>query len=222
MTDERYHPQKLKPLVRIIARAIEKNPALLRDIDDPDKPLAYLHAQLRELIPGFNDEKTCLNCGASMAQYTETLDVNDALLLINTAKHVRAALGAGQNFTEANKVRISSADGISHTQKCRTTKCSKLGLIAKAGGSQWAITTRGFEALAGKPVPKTRVTFRGKIVERQEELTTFREVFAEHRAKIEAYAKRGKTSRYDYRTETALYDPSEWYEINGYASGKVI
>lgn len=215
MKPSQYHPTKMKPIVQIVARLVQKNPALA---DDPD----YLMAQIGISIPGFHNKKECINCGASMAEYLETLDVNDALLLINTAKEVRSNIALGMDFTEANKIRISSSNGITHTQKCRTTKCSKLGLLAKSGQARWAVTSRGWDALRGEPVPKTRTTFRGQIIERQEELTTFREVFADHRAKMVDLEKRKKATKNDYRDQTEAYDPSEWYEIAGYHDGAVL
>lgn len=212
-----YHPNKLKPLAKIIARMVCNNPRLA----DPENE-GLLMAQLATAIPNFTDKKHCLNCGASMAEYEMEFSILEALLLLSVGKIVHKNLEDGADFTEANKVRISAHPAIPHAQKCHTTQCGKLGLLAKSKDGSWAITSRGFEALAGKPVPKMRVTFRGQILERPEELTTLAEVFVDHRRKMEDLQKRGKSTRFDYRNQADEYDPSEWYHIGGYHEGALI
>ena len=149
------------------------------------------------------DEEECPNCGASMAEYTVNLDRFDALLLIAIGKAVRRSIKKGVPFKEANKVHVQTLGDADYTTKSKTTQCSKLGLIAKVkgeGGKQvpgmWLITSRGFSALRGDPVPKKVVVFRGKIQERTEETTTIAEVVEN-------------------------YKPGEWVEIAGYAEGKI-
>lgn len=218
-----YHPTKLKPIIQLAARMIKEDPTLLDDIDatHPDDRLIRLRTAMKVAIPALADKKVCPNCSASMAEYCDILDINDALLLFSMAKILRKNLNKGIPFTEANKIRVSWED-IHHTQKCRTTKCSKLGLIAKAGSASWAITTRGFEALQGKPVPKMRVTFRGKIIERPEETTTLAQVFREHWAKMDNMQRRGKSLKHDKRATVAEYNPSDWVHIEGYAQGAIL
>lgn len=214
-----YYPTKIAPIIRIAARMIKNDPTILDDIDDPgEASLRRLKSALKLAIPELNDKSKCPFCTESMAQYADTLDVNDALLVLNMARIVKNRVQAGVEFTNANKVRVSS-EHIHHTQKCRTTKCSKLGLIAKAGRSEWAITTRGFEALSGKPVPKIRVTFRGKIIERPEVYTTFPEIFREHKNKW-----MGKVSRkgQDHTQEFVTFDINEWVKIDSYNKGNLI
>lgn len=209
-----YQPSRIAPIIRIAARMIKEDPTLLDDIDDKNYSLQKLKTAMKIAIPELADKTKCPCCGESMAQYADTLDVNDALLLINVVEIVKTRMTRhGLVFTDANKVRISSAD-IPHTQKCRTTKCSKLGLIAKAGNAEWSITRRGFEALAGKPVPKTRVTFRGKILERPETLTTFAQIFDEHRKK--------KAKKNDHTQEFRSYNILEWVTFAGYNQGNLM
>lgn len=209
-----YHPTKLKPFMQVIARMVKNNPALA---DDP----ARLWANLIHNMPEIGNKTVCPNCSASMAEYADTLDINDALLIYSMARIIRSAIDKGVPFTDANKLRVSSAD-IHHTQKCRTTKCSKLGLIAKAGNSQWSITKRGFAALNGQAVPKVRITFRGEILERPEEIMTFAEVFSEHGAKMKARELKRKSLKNDKRLEFEDYDPAEWYTIAGYHHGALL
>lgn len=213
----------MRPILQIACRMIKEDPTLLDDIDVPDKDaqLKRLRNKLKAAIPALADQTTCPNCGASMAEYVDTLDVNDGLLLFNMARIVNRSAEKGMPFTEANKVRVSSAD-IHHTQKCRTTKCSKLGLIAKAGGARWSITTRGWQALRGERVPKVRVTFRGKILERPDETTTLPEVFYEHGQKMAERQKRGKSLKEDKRSAIAEYRMEDWVHIAGMHQGELL
>lgn len=211
--DHSYHETKIRPIVKLIARIVKDNPSIV-----DDEP--YFMSTVAANIPGFTDRKKCLNCEASMAEYAQVLDVNDALLLYSMARIVRKRVGRGVQFTEANRVRVSS-ENIHHTQKCRTTKCSKLGLIAKAGDSNWSITSRGWAGLRGEPVPRMRVTFRGNILERPDELVTFRTIFAEHREKMDDRARRLKSLKDDHRSEFLDYNPSDWVNTAGFHEGQL-
>lgn len=217
------HPGKIRPILQMAARMIKNDPTLLDDLDAPNKDdqLKRLRAQLRVSIPELGDSSTCPNCGASMAEYADTLDINDALLLYSMAKIVRDRVRKGIPFTEANRIRVSS-EPIHHTQKCRTTKCSKLGLIARAGHAHWSITTRGYDALRGTAVPKVRVTFRGQILERPAETITFAEVFYEHTQKMKFKQSNGKATKDDKRSEFADYSQTDWVHINGEHQGNLL
>lgn len=209
-----YHPSKIRPFAQIIARMVQNNPNLA---EDPER----LWANMVHQIPELADRSVCPNCKASMAEYADTLDINDALLILNMARIVNRKVAAGINFTEANKLRVSSED-IHHTQKCRTTKCSKLGLIAKAGNAQWSITKRGWAALKGEPVPKIRVTFRKQILERPEDMTTLSHVFAEHRSKMQTLQNKKKALKNDKRSEFDDYDQSQWVHVVGLHQGELL
>ena len=218
------HPGKIRPIIQMAARMIKNDPTLLDDIDAPNKEdqLKRLRTQLRESIPELKDPSTCANCGASMAEYAATLDINDALLLFQMAKCIRLNQEHGMEFTDANKIRVSSQPFIGHTQKCRTSKCAKLGLIARAGNAEWSITARGWAALRGERVPKVRVTFRGQILERPEETTTLSEVFREHGEKMREKKMMERSMKEDKRPEFADYDPSEWVHIKGLHQGNLL
>lgn len=205
---------KLPKLWPYLVKLHAEHPEAFRDPD-------LLKATVSQAWTALKDPTRCANCNASMAEYADILDINDALLLFSMAKIIRHRQTKGISFTDANKIRVSSED-IHHTQKCRTTKCSKLGLIAKAGNASWSITTRGWQALAGQPVPRVRVTFRGEILERPEELTTFAEVFREHGDKMRERQARGKSLKEDKRSSFADYDQSEWVHIAGTNQGALL
>ena len=214
MKHQQYHATKLRPLVQIIVATIKNNPELLDNQD-------YLMATLSHNIEGFNDPSKCLNCGASMAEYAEIIDINDALLLLSMAKIIKRRASQMPNFTEANKVRVS-AENIHHTQKCRTAKCRKLGLIAKAGGAEWAITDRGWAGIRGEQIPKIRISFRNQITDRPDAMTTFPQIFAEHKNKMHSMEVRNKIMQHDKRSEFVDYNPADWVHISGYHQGTIL
>ena len=218
-----FHSGRIRPIIQIAARMIKDDPTLLDDIDAPEREYALkrLRDALKRAIPELSDKSRCANCGASMAEYEDILDINDALLLFSMAKIVKRSVDKGVPFTEANKIRVSSED-IHHTQKCRTNKCSKLGLIAKAGGAKWSITKRGWEALRGDPVPRMRVTFRGKIIERPEDTTTLRAVFYEHAQKMADKERNRKSLKNDQRAAASEYDATDWVHVNGMHQGDLL
>lgn len=221
--NQNYHTSKIRPIIQIAARMIKEDPSIIDDIDNPDRAdqLLKLRTALKFVIPELQNKKVCPCCNASMAIYMDILDINDALLVLNMAKIVQQRTNEGMTFTKANKVRVSS-ESIHHTQKCRTTKCSKLGLIAKAGNTQWAITKRGWDALRGEEVPKERVTFRGEILERPEETTTFERVFTEHKNTMDSRQRSGKNLKRDHRNEFSEYDQSDWVHIIGYREQNIV
>jgi len=214
MKQKHYHATKIKPLIQLIIGVIKRNPSMLDNE-------GYLMAQLSRSIEGFTDPSKCLNCGASMAEYAEVIDINDALLLLSMAKIVRKRASTMHSFTEANKVRVS-AEAIHHTQKCRTAKCRKLGLIAKAGGAEWSITERGWAGIRGEQIPKVRISFRNQITDRPEELTTFPQIFAEHKAKMQHKEHNRRLPTGDKRQEFSDYNPADWVHVSGYHQGTII
>lgn len=171
--EENYH----RPRIGQFLKAICEQYSL-----DEDQVLAFVSSSFPEL----HDKTTCANCGASMAQYVFTLDVLDALLLMGMGKIVRERAKT-MPFSEANKVHVQKELNQYYSVASRTTQCSKLGLITKVlhpDGSHnqkagWLITRRGFQFLAGKPVPRRVQTFRNKITERFDETTTFDQVLTD-------------------------------------------
>lgn len=171
-----YHPTKIKPLVKLIARVIKEEPDLIDDIEN-------MMVSLRQKVPGFKDNEKCICCGAGMEEYNYKFDTMDAVLLIEMAYRLKVQLGLGNVFNEANKIKISNLRPIASI-KNRTTHCSKLGLIAKLqskSGKQvsgtWVITRRGFAALRGDPVPYIVTVFRGAIIERDSSNVTIGGIF---------------------------------------------
>lgn len=210
-----YQPTKMRPILQLAAALIKKDPTYL---DEPD--LARLRSQLKYDIPELADPSHCANCGASMAQYNFNLSVLDVLLVQAMARDIRHRLRKGVPFTEANKVHLPSLTAASHNIVARRTYTSKLGLIAKlnkAGKQEsgmWVITKAGWEALRGTEVRKSVVVFRGKILERDAQLTTFSEVLALYR--------HNPKERVDYTDDARSYQRSEWVDVHGYNQGELL
>lgn len=207
-----YHSGKLGAMVNLIVAIAKKNPQAL---DNPD----FLKAQLKLAMPSLARKDVCPNCEASMAEYVYRFDFLDALLLTKMAQEVKHRKVSGVPFTIANQVRIPNLSA-SHVIKCRTTKASKLGLVAQLRNANdrrvagvWVITRRGWEALAGKEVPLKVKVWRGRIEERFGETTTISEAFNSHREHVKKLTAKGRNAKQDYRTETESYNPSEWYEF---------
>ena len=196
----------------MIASIVKKNPGALENTD-------YLIACLVNTVPSIGVQEKCFNCGASMEEYTFNFDVLDALMLIAMANVVKKNMRQWANlgFTECNKIHVPSMTKVTYAMKSRTTQMSKLGLVAKVmmhGSVQdrgrWAITKRGWAALRGELVPKTVVSWHGKIEERPNELTTLQDALNSHIAWVEESEARHKKPRKDYRIEAREYRADEW------------
>lgn len=210
-----YRPSRIFNLIQMVADLIKKDPRLADD-------LVRLRTQVRyALPPDMLDRRFCPNCTASMTEYVYIFDAWNALLLLRMAEAVRMRYRKGMNFTQANQVRIPDLEA-SHAVRCRTTQASKLGLVAqlknpRTGGrvpGVWVITSRGWDALAGKSVPKKVKVWRGSIEERFDEKTTIRDALSSHISYVEDTIRRGRKPRYDHREEARSYDPSAWYEFS--------
>lgn len=167
----------------------------------------------------------CVNCGANMLEQIFTFDCADALLLLEMGRVVHEARRSGKSFTEANKVHVPTLQ-TSHAIKCRTTQVSKLGLIAKykvrkSDGTMvqmpgtWVITSRGWEALSGKPVVRTVTVWRGEIQERSDVVITLREA-------LQTNAKRLSKTADARRGMIDGYDPREWAEYGNPHQGLLL
>lgn len=185
-------------------------------------------AVLVTAFPQLKDKSACPNCGASMEEYLYHFDTFKVALLLAMAKEVRHRQTKGYAFTEANKVHIPSLTS-SHTVKCQTTQASKLGLVAQVRNESgkrlsgtWLITRRGWEALAGKPVPKSVRVWRGKIEERTDETITMAEAMRSHIDRVRELVAKRKKPKVDLSQEFSEYDPSLWVEYAGVHEGKVI
>lgn len=158
----------------------------------------------------------CLNCGGNILEQIFTFDCLDALLLLAMGREVREQARKGRGFTEANAVHVPSLDA-SLAVRCRTTMCSKLGLVAKLKKKNregkevqipgtWAITSRGWAALRGERVPRKVVVWHGKIQERPDETTTLGEALRTHAEKLR------RPSRAKEEAQNTAYEPAEWAE----------
>lgn len=184
---------------------------------------ADVAVKLTKQFPELKKKETCANCGASMAEYIFTLDILDALLVFGMGKIV-GRRAKTMPFNAANRVHIQSELNKYYSVASRTTQCAKLGLIAKVthrGGihdrkAGWLITKRGFEFLAGKPVPKHVQTFRNHITDRFEETTTIAEVMKEGRAATSR--ARDELSSY---TSYPLADLESW-AVAGFNQGTLL
>lgn len=224
MSKNQYNPGRLWPIIKITTSLIRQNPSLV-EVNNHD----FLQANLRRNVEELNDPEHCANCGASMLEYIYTLDYIDALMLLEMGREVRRHKQAGLPFTEANKIRVQHITNATYAMKSRTTKMSKLGLIAKLKGDNghqipgyWVITKRGFDALKGYQVPKTVRIWRGKIEERGAERTSIQDEFGGHSRKVEATLLKGKTPKNDARANFADYDRREWFEFGEIHEGNIL
>lgn len=216
-----YNPGKIKPLVQIVLSIVRQN----RDaVNQPD----YVMACLASEVPALKDKSRCPNCEASMTEYIFEFDCLDALLLVEMAREVRNRLNKRMDFTTANQVHVPSLS-TTLAIRCRTTQCSKLGLVAKLRNHKgkhvpgvWVITGRGWGAIQGDEVPKRVRVWRGRIEERTDEKTTISEAFRMHREKVEDLIKRHKTPKSDYRQILDGYDPQEWVNFGGLHQGNLL
>lgn len=124
------------------------------------------------------EKHLCPTCGSVTSAYVFRFDILDLRLLKAMGAEVnRRKWAENMPFTEANKVHVPSMADLSLAIRCRTTQCSKLGLVAKAKKGEkhipgtWIVTARGWKALRGEDVPATVEVFRKQITERPDDLT---------------------------------------------------
>lgn len=180
--------------------------------------------------PDILNPKNCANCGASMNEYIYTLDSLDCLLLLGMGKIVKTRLEVGMPFTDANQVHLQKELNDYYSVPSRSTQCSKLGLIAKiktkAGkhdrSKGWLITSRGFDFLAGKRIPKKVRVWRRKIEEHFDDTITLLEAQEIHKDLIMRQIAAKKDPKGDYRREFEAHNPADWYEIAGPHEGKLL
>lgn len=207
-----YHAQKTGALVNLIVSIVKSNPQSLDNID-------FLKAQLAMAMPELRDKSTCANCGASMKEYVYTFDVWDAVLLLRMAEQISNRRQKGHPFTSANQIKVHDLS-VSYAVKSRTTQASKLGLLAQLKNDKdkrvagvWVITRRGWQALAGKPVPKKVKVWRASIEERFDETVTIAEALKSHAYFVNKSLSKGRKPKQDYRKDADEYDPARWYEF---------
>ena len=190
----------------------------------------YCRAILSKHIEGLNEKEVCPNCGASMSEYIFIFDSIDALLLLAMANNIREKRKKGISFNQANQVHVPSLK-VSLSVRCRTTICSKLGLITKVKNEKgrhvrgvWLITERGWKALRGESVPSFVKVFRGKIEERFDQTTTMQDVFNGSKNRLEGIIrdKAKIDEHYDYRSEINDYRASDWVIVGGVHQGVLL
>lgn len=176
------------------------------------------------MIEHIEKDGACEYCGAVTKEYIFKFDVLDAVLLVHMAFEVRNRLKRGMAFTKANAVHVPDMQGISLAVRCRTTQCSKLGLIAKMLGPNgrhiqgvWAITSRGWKALAGVEVPAEVKVCRGEITERTDKMITIREAFRVNADKVIRAIERKRALKNDYRAIGDSFQPDQWYQYSSMA-----
>lgn len=210
---DKNHSGKIGAYTNILLAILRKNPALIQRGNE-----GVLKAHLVRELPQLKDRGTCVNCGASMAQYIFHFDILDAVLLLKMSQSVESKMKQGLPFNIANRVKVQDLD-TGYAVKSRTTQASKLGLIAKYrkdNGRQesgmWLITKRGWEALQGKPVPAKVLVWRNKIAERFPETTTIPDIFKTHKLGVAKANSAGKKPPRDFTDLIGSYN-NEWYEV---------
>lgn len=201
-----YQETKLRPLIQIAARMVQKNPAMADDMD-------YLWACLQSSVPQLKDKSQCGACGRNMKVTIYEADLHDALLLLAMAGEVRKNMKKGLSFTESNKVHIPTLVATQATLK-RQTKCDYLGLVKQQdnwrGTGFWCLTSWAWKALRGEPIPRAAKYWEGKLLGRSKATTTLPEMFEHHRELVQKIiAKRG-VIKADHRARFDDYDPREW------------
>lgn len=198
---KQYNPGKIQKLWPFLVGLYEKSPEVFRNE-------GLIKAEVAKVWRALVDPKRCPNCNSSMSVYMFKFDVMDALLLLAMAGEAQKRLER-MPFTEANQIKTTQLTA-SYAVRSRTTQCSKLGLVAKMRGENgrqipgtWVITTRGWQALAGHPVPSSVHVFRNEIIDRPTDTTTLGKVLSDG-------------------GESAGYEPQDWVHIIGSHEGELL
>lgn len=208
---EEYFGGRIKGLVELVAGFVANDPGLAKELD-------RLHATVAASAEGYGKRDKCFNCKRSMKVTVYTADLHDALLLLAMARQVRLQLHEGLSFTAANRVHIPTLRATHATLK-RNTKCDYLGLIKQPekihGSGYWVVTSWGWAALRGDPIPKSAKYWEGHLLGRSTETTTLAQMFSTHRETVERAIIKSRQVRSDYRGDFIDYHPSEWSQFGG-------
>lgn len=153
-----------------------------------DLDSGLVKAFLIKEYPELKNKKKCANCDASMREYPCVLTYHTAEFVCGMARVVHEKVLKGVPFTEANAVKTVQVPG-GYNVASQMTIASKLGLVAKVmktidgkkvhdQSKGWCITSRGFDFLAGNPVPSKVMVFRKEIQERFDEMITIKQVYS--------------------------------------------
>jgi len=184
----------------------------------------YLRAMVARDWAELNNKKKCPNCDANMYEGVAQLDWHNAALLSSMGNVIKQRLREGMEFKEANAVHVVSAN-ISDALRHRTSLTSKLGLIAKVRTEKgthdttrgWLITKRGWAALRGEEVPAEVITWRGKIYERTDKVSTIFIALTTPPKKTNS-----KMSDEERQGIVDAYHPSNYYQLGKAHQGKML
>ena len=212
----KYHPGKIKPIIQVVARVVQKNPEAADNID-------YLMACLRQSVPEVTDRTKCPNCNMSMKIVEYTADLHDALLILAMARKVRQNQNEkGMEFTEANKVHMPKLE-VSNTTIKRQTKCDYLGLVKQPdtlrNTGYWVLTNWAWKALKGQSIPRSAYYWQGEMQGRSDDTTTLSQMFKTHTDLVQRAIARSKSVRSDYRGDIGNYNPADWSNYYGVKDG---
>lgn len=205
---EEYRATKVRAIVQLVARLVQKNPSMADDMD-------YLWTNLLIAAPELKDKSKCEGCERSMKVTIYDADLHDALLLLAMARVVRTNLENGIPFTEANKVHIPTLVASQATLK-RQTKCDYLGLVKQnenwKGTGYWLLTRWAWQALRGEAIPRAVKYWEGNLLGRSKATITLGEMFQNHRELVELSLKKRGIVKADYRAKFDDYNPNDWTE----------
>lgn len=194
-----------------------------------DRPDVFENEEiLKEVIgqpwPAIHDKTHCPNCGRGMEINIYKADIHNALFLLAMGRAVNENLKKGLPFTEANKVHAPSLE-VSNTVSKRITQCDYLGFVKQPESLRrtgyWVITSWGFQALRGDPVPAWVKYWNGKLIERSNVTVTLDGMFSVHKEQVANAIARRKSVRSDHVAEIGDYDPKEWTEHAGIMEGNL-
>lgn len=163
---------------------------------DPIEAKAFLFSNFPEL----KDKERCANCKASMREYPCSMTYFASELICEMAGLVNEKVQKAIPFTEANQVHRNQITS-GYTIASQFTIAAKLGLVAKIMirndegemvhdlSKGWCITGRGFDYLAGKPVPAKVMVFRNEIQERFDERITMADIYKGEMKKVDKILK---------------------------------
>lgn len=192
-----------------------------------ERPEAFEDPEtLKEIVAqpwaALHDPTKCPNCGRGMEVNVYKADIHNALFLLAMGREVNANIEKGMSFTDANKVHAPSLR-VSNTVSKRITQCDYLGFVKQPENLRrtgyWVITTWGFKALRGEPVPAWVKYWNGKLIERSEATITLGAMFDVHKEQVRKAIAHSKKVRSDHVAEIGDYDPKEWAEHAGIAEG---
>lgn len=204
MAVNEYYPTKIRPLVQMVARMVQKDPTLA---DRQDYLMACIQASAEE----FKDCSKCEGCGRSMKITLYELTITDMLLVLKMAEAVREKIKQHKPFTEANSTAMSEIQAPSTILK-RQTKCDYLGLIKKNPKKprRWVLTTWAWKALRDERINKAVKYWEGNIIARSKDSVTFGELIHKHRVQVDQATLKKKVARADYTNLLQSYDPEHW------------